>query len=75
VITALRTAGLATLAMALVLRGWLILAGDGAAATLAAVVLGAGAYFGAALLLRSEEALLALGALRRSIAAQAQRLI
>jgi putative peptidoglycan lipid II flippase len=75
VITALRTAGLATLAMALVLRGWLILAGDGAAATLAAVVLGVGAYFGAALLLRSEEALLALGALRRSIAAQAQRLI
>jgi len=62
---ALSKAGLATLSMALVLRGWMLAVGEGALATVFAVGLGAGVYFGVALLLRSEEAVLAFGALRR----------
>ncbi|BCX05591.1 MAG: putative lipid II flippase MurJ [Candidatus Roseilinea sp.] len=55
--------GLAALTMGIIVWGWLRLAGDGAAATLAALVIGAASYFGLALALRSEEAQFAVGVL------------
>jgi len=70
-LVALGKGGLAALAMIVALRGWLAVAGDGAAATVAAPLIGAAVYFGAALLLRSNEALFALDALKRRLAARA----
>jgi len=66
-------ASLATLVMALFIRGWLFAVGDGALATLAAVGLGGGVYFSAALALRAEEAISALSVIRRRILVRAQR--
>ncbi|WP_169238784.1 murein biosynthesis integral membrane protein MurJ [Candidatus Roseilinea sp. NK_OTU-006] len=57
--------GLAALAMGITLWGWVRLAGDGAPATIAAIILGAAAYFGVALMLRSEEALFAARGARK----------
>lgn len=62
---ALGKSGLAALAMGIALRGWMQLAGNSALATIAAIVIGAAAYFGAALMLRSEEALFAAGMARK----------
>jgi hypothetical protein len=59
--------------MALFIRGWLFAVGDGALATLAAVGLGGGVYFSAALALRAEEAISALSVIRRRILVRAQR--
>ncbi len=65
---ALAKSGLAALAMGIALWGWMQLAGNSAPATIAAIVIGAAAYFGVALMLRSEEALFAAGMARRRFA-------
>jgi len=70
-LVALGKAGLAALAMGIALRGWLEVVGYGAAATVAALLIGAVVYAVAALLLRSDEALFALDAIKRRLAARA----
>lgn len=57
----------AALAMGIVLWGWGQVAGDGAVATLAAIVIGAATYLAAALLLGSEEARLGVAMARRRL--------
>jgi putative peptidoglycan lipid II flippase len=57
----------AALGMGIVLWSWGQVAGDGAAATLAAIVIGAATYFAAALLLGSEEARLGVAIARRRL--------
>lgn len=59
--------GLAALGMGIVLWGWLHLAGDGAVATIAALPIGAAAYFGTAVMLRNEEMRLAAVTVRRRL--------
>jgi putative peptidoglycan lipid II flippase len=73
VLIPLGKASLATLVMALLIRGWLFAVGDGALATLAAVGLGCVVYFGASFALRNEEAVLVLSAIRQRIFLRAQR--
>ncbi|MCL6511168.1 MAG: murein biosynthesis integral membrane protein MurJ [Anaerolineae bacterium] len=70
-LVALGKGGLAALAMGVALWGWLAVAGHGAPATVAAPLIGAVVYFGAALLLRSSEALSALDVVKRRLAARA----
>lgn len=60
--------GLAALAMGIVLWGWVRLAGDGAPATVMAIIIGAATYFGVAMMLRSEEARFAAEVARRRFA-------
>jgi putative peptidoglycan lipid II flippase len=58
---------LAGTVMAVGLMGWLAIAGNGPIPTLIAIVLGAALYFGAVLLLRSDEATFAVQLIRRRV--------
>lgn len=67
-LVALGKGALAAMAMGIALIGWLALTGASTLATVSAMLIGAAVYFGAAFVLRSEEARFAMGVVRRRFA-------